>query len=100
MNWRTTMKTYAVAALRADRAIYYAFEYGLKRANQILAEEPKRGMHLVRVPGGTAKRTNGLFARKAEADKWMLRIREVTAAMRAKLTGQIYGGGSAEVVAV
>ena len=93
------MKTiYEIQALRSDRAIYYSYEYGLPRAIEILAAEPKTGMHRVRTIGGTVKRTPGLFAKRKDADHYLTRMREVVASLRSKLTGHVVTGGSAEIV--
>lgn len=64
----------------------------------MLASEPKFGMHRVQTIGGTSKKTLGVFTKRRDAVRYCSRIREVTAAMRGRLTGNVCGGGSAEIV--
>ena len=90
--------TYEIQALRSDRAIYYAWEYGLPRAIAMLSEESKTGMAKVRTVGGTAKNLRGSFSRRKHAEHYLSRMREVVASLRAKMTGHVVTGGSAEIV--
>jgi hypothetical protein len=91
---------YEIHAERSDRAVYYAFEYGVRRAVEILKSEPLTGANKVRTLGGTAKRTHGLYLRKKHAAKDLARVREAIAAMNARRTGHVCTGGSVEIVAV
>ncbi len=78
------MTTYAISAPRQIRALYYAWEYGTRGAVRLLAREPK-GQAPVRVIGGTAYRTNGLFRTKRDAQRDFVRV----IAMASQMAGKI-----------
>ena len=88
---------YAISATREVRALYYAFEYGVRGAHKLLAQEPK-GLAVVRTTGGTAGRTCGLYATKATASKQRDRIMTAAAWMAGKLNRGCCGTSLIEIV--
>lgn len=92
------MNAYQIIAPRNERALYYAWEYGTRRAVEILRGEPLC-FAPVRTCGGTYRRRDGLYATRRDAQAALRRVREIVVAQIA-LTKGVVGGSLAEIEAI